>query len=641
MMPVSSQLSEREELNLSSTVSEASRQWQEHESVTAATFAKAILARHSEYAGGKASAVSLDEGRAEQKRPVQVWLTDIRTLYDRSVAPTLHGRLVILGLSYLEPDLQGQLQRDGFLTALEQELKEPLNDLLTDRGRALREPSDSVPIQPDDPLCLVADDQLGRAAFARYLAARIGAIANQQQAYSIHLSGPWGIGKSTVLNFLRAELEKDGKWSVFEFNAWQHQHIRPPWWSLMDSVFQQSKPALGLRKRLAENWWRLSSGRLPYFIAAVVLVWILVLAFSVFPVNASSMTTAMQAWAAIADNAGKILAVIVTIWAVVTATSRSLLMGSARAAQTYTELASDPMNRITRRFNTLIGRLAPKRVAIFVDDLDRCQSSYVIELLEGMQTLFRGAPVVFVVSADRRWLNACFEEVYKNLTPWVREPGKSLGTLFLEKMFQFSTSVPGMPHALKKAFWRGLIHVAPETAPTQVDEVRDSAREKMAGMASEGEMMQEIEQSHERSAVEQRTIREEAVVRLAAPEIVQRTENTLKPFVTLLEPNPRAMKRLVNTYSVNRALAILSEVDIERDRLARWTILSMRWPRLAEYLEEYPEKVDMIGMQNVSDIPKEFRALFKSDDVAKVVRDGPTGVSLDATIVRQCALLRA
>jgi len=175
MMPVSSQLSEREELNLSSTVSEASRQWQEHESVTAATFAKAILARHSEYAGGKASAVSLDEGRAEQKRPVQVWLTDIRTLYDRSVAPTLHGRLVILGLSYLEPDLQGQLQRDGFLTALEQELKEPLNDLLTDRGRALREPSDSVPIQPDDPLCLVADDQLGRAAFARYLAARIGA----------------------------------------------------------------------------------------------------------------------------------------------------------------------------------------------------------------------------------------------------------------------------------------------------------------------------------------------------------------------------------------------------------------------------------------------------------------------------------
>src|SRR6266436_62675 len=336
-MAVSSQSSEREELNLSTTVGEASRQWKEREPVTAATFAKAILERHPEYAHQKAFALRLDEGRAEQKRPVQLWLTDIRTLFDRSTAPKLHGRLVILGLSYLEPDLQLQLQQEDFLTALERELKEPLDTLLTDRGRALREPSDSVPIQPDDPLCQVTADQLGRAAFARYLAARISALAKQQQAYSIHLSGPWGAGKSTVLNFLREELEKDGHWLVFEFNAWQHQHIRPPWWSLMDSVFQQSKPALGLRKRFAEQWWRLSSGRLPYFIAGVVLMWILVLAFSVFPVNPSSMTAAMQAWAAIADSAGKILAVLVTIWAVVTAASRSLLIGSARAAQSYTE----------------------------------------------------------------------------------------------------------------------------------------------------------------------------------------------------------------------------------------------------------------------------------------------------------------
>ena len=641
MATLSSQSSEREELNLSTTVGEASLQWKEHEPVTAAAFAKAILERHPEYANQKASAVRLDEDRAEQKRPVQIWLTDIRTLFDRSMAPKLHGRLVILDLSYLEPDLQLQLHQEDFLTALEGELKEPLDTILTDRGRALREPSDSVPIQPDDPLCQVREDQLGRAAFARYLAARIGALARQQQAYSIHLSGPWGSGKSTVLNFLREELEKDGHWLVFEFNAWQHQHIRPPWWSLMDSVFQQSKPVLGLRKRFAEQWWRLSSGRLPYFIAAVVLMWILVLAFSVFPVNPSSMTAAMQAWAAIADSAGKILAVLVTIWAVVTAASRSLLIGSARAAQSYTELASDPMNRITRRFNTLIGRLAPKRVAIFIDDLDRCQSSYVIELLEGMQTLFRGAPVLFVVSADRRWLNACFEEVYTSLTPWVYEPGKSLGTLFLEKVFQFSTSVPGMPQELKKAFWRGLIHVMMEPASEQVDEVRGSAREVMAGMASEGEMLQEIDQSRKRSAAEQRAIREEAVVRLAAPEIVQRTENTLKPFVALLEPNPRAMKRLVNTYSANRALAILSEVDIERDRLARWTILSMRWPRLAEYLEEHPEQVEMIGRQNASDIPQEVRELFQSEDVAKVVRGESAGVSLDPAIVRKCALLRA
>jgi hypothetical protein len=108
-----------------------------------------------------------------------------------------------------------------------------------------------------------------------------------------------------------------------------------------------------------------------------------------------------------------------------------------------------------------------------------------------------------------------------------------------------------------------------------------------------------------------------------------------------LEPNPRAMKRLVNTYSVNRALAILSEVDIERDLLALWTILSMRWPQLGEYLEEHPEKVNMIGTQNISGIPEELQALFNDNSVAKVIQDGPTGVSLDADVIRLCALLRA
>src|SRR3712207_7942290 len=42
----------------------------------------------------------------------------------------------------------------------------------------------------------------------------------------------------------------------------------------------------------------------------------------------------------------------------------------------------------------------------FVDDLDRCQSSYVIRLLEGIQTLFSDPRVMYVISADRRWLRS-------------------------------------------------------------------------------------------------------------------------------------------------------------------------------------------------------------------------------------------
>lgn len=61
------------------------------------------------------------------------------------------------------------------------------------------------------------------------------------------------------------------------------------------------------------------------------------------------------------------------------------------------------------------------------------------------------------------------------------------------------------------------------------------------------------------------------------------------------------MKRLVDAYSVNRTLATLAHIDIERDQLALWTILSPRWPQLAEYLEERPEMVEKIGQQDVTD----------------------------------------
>ena len=670
-------MSESKELNLSPSVKSAKGGFPADEPISAVAFAKAILKlHHIDYAGGKASALVLDEAiAARNKQPVETWLQDIRTLFDASFAPELHGRLVIIGLSLLEPNLRQQLQHDGFLTALEQEIKEPpLDKILTPKGRELYEPPDSVPNQPDDPLQKIGEDQLGRAAFARYLAKRIFAVPRENEgAYSIHLYGPWGAGKSTLLNFLRAELqleleknekkqgegtkgqekedqvkdqpeqkdEKEGKWLVVEFNAWRHQHIRPPWWTLMDSIFRRTKGELCAWQRFLEYWWRFNTGRVHYLIGLTVLAWVLVMGVFLFKPDTASLSRTMAFWAMIAESVGSILAVIITIWTAVQAVSRSLLLGSARAAQSYVELTQDPMNEMKKRFNGLIDHLKPHRVAIFVDDLDRCQSDYVVELLEGIQTLFREAPVVFVVAADRRWLNACYEEVYVKLKPLVGEPGKSLGALFLEKAFQFSASVPGIPDELKKEYWQNLIQVKAGEAGKNLQAARQKAKEMMAEAKSEGDVLDVVNRSRGLSFFEQRAIREKAVERLAAPEFLERNEHVLKPFVPLLEPNPRAMKRLVNAYSVNRALTTLAHLDIERDQLALWTIVTMRWPKLADYLEKQPEMVEKIGQPGISGVPDEIKALFNDEDVANVVRGKPVEASLDRSIVERCAMLQA
>jgi len=591
----------------------------------------------------------------------------------------------------LEPDLQDQLQKDGFLAALEQELKEPLDTLLTAQGAALREPYDSVPNHPDNPLRTVEEDQLGRAAFARYLARRIFAVTPELQsgAYSIHLYGPWGSGKSTLLYFLRAELERDN-WLVVWFNAWQNQHIRPPWWSLYERTLQKSKEVLRPWHLLSEYWWRLTTGRMHYLIGITTLAWLVVLAMMWLPAEPTPDKTILDTMSTLADNLGKIIALGLTVWTIIQATSRSLLFSSAKAAQNYAELTSDPMNDAAAHFRKLIkhvntqgqrrkptntgnqsqreqpnqvsekpeksdsGQGRVMQVAIFVDDLDRCQSSYVVELLEGIQTVFRAAPVLFVVAADRNWLNACYEEAYEKLKPLVHEPGKPLGTLFLEKAFQFSTSIPGIPQQLRDAYWLQLIKVKAAKDEKSKETAKQKASEMMANAASEAAVTEFVKQSQDRSPGEQQAIREEAVIRLAAPGIQKRIEHNLKPFAPFLAPNPRAMKRLVNTYSVNRALATLAYVDIALDRLALWTILSLRWPVLADYLEDNPEMVIKLisgdegnlpketqtpNDKEADDVPKEIQAII-DDDVLSVIKGGPTQVPLDAATVRQCALLR-
>src|SRR6185436_6719468 len=96
---------------------------------------------------------------------------------------------------------------------------------------------------------------------------------------------------------------------------------------------------------------------------------------------------------------------------------------SRSGAEDFIRQASDPMNKLQGRFCSLV-RSIHKPVAVFVDDLDRCRAPYVVELLEGIQTVLREPPVTFVVAADRHWLYDCYQEVYPEHDRNGRDPGR-------------------------------------------------------------------------------------------------------------------------------------------------------------------------------------------------------------------------
>lgn len=415
----------------------------------------------------------------------------------------------------------------------------------------------------------------------------------------------------------------------------------------MESIFKQTKKNLSFWNRAHEYWWRFNTGRLPFILCAIVLAWALAFVFP-FLGRMSEGGGWLKSFADNAEDVSKILAFVATVWGGVLAFNRSLLLGSAEAAKKYTELSNDPTSEIRKRFSELIEKLSPARLAILIDDLDRCQSRYVVDLLEGIQTLFREAPVIFVVAADRYWLNACYEEVYEKLRPQIREPGKPLGTLFLEKAFRFSTAMPGLPKELKESYWRHLLQLAPNEQSADATDARAKARAEVNNAQSESELRSLVDSSREQSFIEHRAVREQAVVKLAAPEVLQRLEHTLKPYGPLLEPNPRAMKLLVNSYSANRALAILSEVEVDLHQLALWTILCARWPQLADYLAVQPNMLEKIGDQNSAEFPQnsaEFpdhlKTLCLDPKIIEVVNGDTIGAPLSVETLRQCARMRS
>ena len=93
---------------------------------------------------------------------------------------------------------------------------------------------------------------------------------------------------------------------------------------------------------------------------------------------------------------------------------------------------------------------AERPILLVLDDLDRCNQQFAVELLDAVQTLLRTPsspkrtskddspanghaepkrlPVMVVLAVgDRRWLRAAYEEAYATFSPYVSEPGRPLG----------------------------------------------------------------------------------------------------------------------------------------------------------------------------------------------------------------------
>lgn len=416
------------------------------------------------------------------------------------------------------------------------------------------------------------------------------------QAPSTPLGVWFMLMRTRVLNWIRdvplRAWERTGARAGHSWGTSAQTPDEPCWLkSLYTSVASWTRSS---RLRVSETLWRLRAGRSWGTLCAITAGVLLGLALIVTPfVLDGDDGGGGIPWV---ETLSGLVGLGLSVWAVSRGLVGSLIGGSGRAAEAFTLRAHDPMERIRDRFGELV-RASGRPVAIVIDDLDRCSAEYVVGLLEGVQTLFRDPPVLFVVAAERRWIATSFETVYPEHSADHDRPGHRLGYRFVEKLFQLSAPVPRLSETMRDRYWDHLLRVE-QGEEDVIEEQRLRAERAMQVGDSAQAVKAILDEQLGRSGddkLPEVVLREAAVKRLSSREVRDSLDHVLRPYARWLEPNPRAMKRLVNMYAVQSVALILEETDFEISKLVRWLQLGSRWPLLVEHLERVPEHVELAG----------------------------------------------
>jgi KAP family P-loop domain len=619
--------------------------------VTASAIAEALQHLHPEYAGSLFGAVNLD-ATAGQRRTLREWLAVVRDAFDldtiaASDHPDIGGRLVIKALAVLDPDLAAALGTD-VVTRLAKE--RPIAPTLPPPESSLRE---HVRWVIDDPVDL-SNDQLGRAAVAHALELQLVELVKIEdgRSFLVHIDGAWGAGKSTLLRFLRELVDpprkpaspggrrSHGRWLVISYDAWRQSRAGPPWLTLLSAVRNAVRAEQRGWRARAKFWlmervlllsaWQLVAMMLLLIVGVVAIITLLVSGNGLGMGRAGSFLQLL----------GSLTTVLATGWLLTASAGRFITLDSRRAARAFIETRPDPMEDLARHFSWML-RYAGKTVLVLIDDLDRCPDSFVVDLLDAVQKLMRDRdpspgkqppkPLLIVVAADGRWIQQSYDTAYASASATIREPGATIGSLFLKKIFQLTMPVPRLSEDLKAEYLADLLagHARSSSADPQLEErLRQAPRSAVLDVLAAA------------SPVERVRAAGAAIDRLVTePGARADTEHALERYAPLLAPTPRAMKRFIMNYSMLRAVRTAEGSVVGRGPLALWTILRNRWPVLADYLQEHPEGVTLFQQpaEHFSDsVPPTIVPLFTDPpDSLRAVMNHPDG-PLTAEVIQEC-----
>lgn len=441
---------------------------------------------------------------------------------------------------------------------------------------------------------------------------------------TIGISAPWGGGKSSVMEQLQEDLrsiEAKPRWVIVVFPAWRYETGEQLWAAMAKATYDAAVRSRGNRVR--RLWFRLRLEASRLSVGKRVMRGILAVVPGALIGYASTQINLLglgdTGEAAIGGGAGTAIGALAqAAWVNLADPFKRTIESMAAnppipSGDGFNIAASQQVNSLMKILLRDGGRMA-----VFIDDLDRCSPTNVVRVIEAVNQIFvsgaeaatrseeekeegrirawirrrRGTELkknvsrlVFVAGMDRqvvaRGIEVRFAALKRRLDQEKDPAGQAYGLSFLDKIVQLWVV---LPTPSEEKLLEMLASVAGEdghvTRATPSTGTADgNGRTERPVEATNGKPPEEKPSEEDSDAVKE----------------------AMKEGIRCLDRNPRQVKRFNNAFRLQLALAQSSEPlsDDQLKLLARWVALRLRWGALASAMDEHAgllEALELVAM---------------------------------------------
>jgi hypothetical protein len=387
---------------------------------------------------------------------------------------------------------------------------------------------------------------------------------------TIGLFGDWGSGKSSILEVLKKDLEKEPKTVCLYFNGWTFEGYDDAKAALLETIVQTFEDEKNFGKEIKGNINKLYKS----------IKWMRVIGFGLkniaLPATAAYMTGGLSAVPQLVSGLKDIVS-----------KNPNELVEKIKGTDTEAFLKQfikddDDTDRfeVVRKFRDDFEKLLDDskidKLIVIIDDLDRCLPDRIIDNLEAIKLFLNVKNTAFIIGADPRIVRHAIEYRYKDMIVDANEENSNKRIVYdyLEKLIQIPYNLPKLSDSEVETYIT-LLFCENDLANSNDFNVVLEAFKKFR----ENDRYSVFDFSKVKEALADTTKTEklEQNVSLIAK---------LSPIISeSLYGNPRQIKRFLNTFMLRKKLASIAKIsDFKDDILAKLMILEYAEPQLFEML---------------------------------------------------------